>query len=128
MNQRWKHAFNYEAELLDFNGCFNRPTASCRDLSWLMIDLLRSQNLAARFVSGYGPNPKLEGHELHAWVEAWIPGAGWFGLDPASGKCVDDRYVPVCASHHPAKTLPVQGSYSGKAISRLKTLVRVEEI
>lgn len=122
----WTHAISYESELHDPSACFSAKAGSCRDLSWMMIEMLRDQKIPARFVSGYCHNPELEeGHELHAWVEAWVAGAGWMGLDPSSGLFTTEDYIPVAASYHPANTLPVQGTYRGKATSKLETSVKI---
>ena len=124
----WNHTVRYEPTLLAISDCFNTKTGSCRDLSWLMIQMIRSLNIPARFVSGYSFNPELgEGHELHAWVEAFLPGAGWIGLDPNSGLLATDHYIPVVASYLPANTFPVQGHFSGKATSQLSFEVIIEQ-
>lgn len=122
----WTHTISYASQLRDPSDCFEDKSGSCRDLSWMMIEMLREQKIPARFVSGYCHNPELEeGHELHAWVEAWVAGAGWIGLDPSSGLFTTADYISVAASYHPANTLPVQGSYRGKATSKLETSVRI---
>lgn len=128
VHQRWDHAFNYEPNLMEPNTCFHSESASCRDVTWLMISMLRAKDIPARFVSGYAFNPELKGHELHAWMEAWIDGAGWVGVDPTSGLLTTEVYIPICASYHPKNTLPVQGGYRGDARSILKTEVTVSEI
>lgn len=125
----WEHTTRYEPTLLSLQECFSNKTGSCRDLSWLMIQMLRSIRIPARFVSGYAFNPELgRGHELHAWVEAYLPGAGWIGLDPNAGLLATDHYIPVVASHDPANTFPVQGRYAGDASSELSFEVTIEQI
>lgn len=126
IHQYWDHTVRYEANLLSPLECFSGKKGSCRDLSWMMIHMLRSQHIPARFVSGYVFNPGLsEGHELHAWVEAWLNGAGWIGLDPSDGMLTSENYVPVVTSYHPANTFPVQGTYRGNASASLSFAVSI---
>jgi hypothetical protein len=121
----WSHEVSYQSGLIDPNKCFELKKGSCRDLSWMLIQILRYLGIPARFVSGYSHNPEIDGHELHAWVEAWMPGAGWIAIDPSSGLFVNEMYIPVCTSHHPKLTLPVQGNFRGKYKSRLETRVEI---
>ncbi|AGA80201.1 transglutaminase family protein [Echinicola vietnamensis] len=102
---------------------------SCRDLAWLLITILRGVGIASRFVSGYAYNPDLEeNHELHAWVEAYCPGAGWIGLDPSLGLLTDAGYIPLAASFLPHLTLPVDGTYTGNYSSHLESSVEIKEL
>ena len=65
-------------------------TGACRDLAVFMMEAVRSLGLAARFVSGYlyderlvGTNePVVGGGATHAWVEVYLPGAGWVEFGP----------------------------------------------
>ena len=114
---------------LDADEIFKRKTGSCKELSWMLIEMLRSTGLAARFVSGYAYKKILgAGHELHAWVEVLLPGAGWIGLDPCSGLLTDERYVPVATSFNPSLTMPITGAFTGAATSKLQASVLIEEI
>ena len=101
---------------------FNLKKASCRDLAWMQIQLLRNIGIASRFVSGYyyvsAEHPEFE---LHAWVEVYIPGAGWIGLDPSHGILTADAHIPISTSTRYENTMPVTGSIRGDASAKLNT-------
>jgi transglutaminase-like putative cysteine protease len=101
---------------------------SCRDLAVLEMEILRRVGFASRFVSGYSYSEDGENHELHAWVEVFIPGAGWMGFDPSAGLRVTENYIPVSSGALPAGTLPVLGSFRGTADSEMKSSIRIEKI
>lgn len=129
IHRDWKHIIRMEEGLMTVEEMVEKKEGSCRDLSWLLIQMLRSVGLASRFVSGYAFNPELEeGHELHAWVEVFLPGAGWIGLDPSLGLLADQNYIPLACSYHPLNTLPIYGTYGGGGSSHLTSEVIIKEV
>lgn len=94
-----------------------QASGSCRDSGWLVAQALRHFGVASRFVSGYlFQTPRTSGAEsprlvvdLHAWCEAYLPGAGWIGLDPTSGLLAAELHVPLACGAEPGATAPVQG-------------------
>ena len=104
-------------------------TGACRDISVLMMDLCRITGIPARFVSGYCYHGEAHtAHDLHSWVEAWIPDGGWRGFDPTLGLATTSQHVPVCASRNPAETLPVEGHIGGSAHASLNYRVDLKRL
>ena len=55
-------------------------TEVCRDYAHLRISLTRSLNIPARMVVGY--LCQAEPMDLHAWLEAFVGGAGSLSMEP----------------------------------------------
>jgi transglutaminase-like putative cysteine protease len=93
---------------------------SCRDYTTLFMAACRSVGIAARFVSGYlFGNPQQE-HQLHAWAEVYLPGAGWRGFDPTQGTVVGNRHIFLTSTAKPELAAPISGTFQGQANSTLR--------
>lgn len=108
-------------------------TGSCRDFAALLVECARILGIAARFVSGYMFDPSDNGESagaMHAWVEVFLPGAGWIGLDPTHGLFCHNAYVPVAHAVVAESVNPIQGSFFSAvpATARLTADVRVRRL
>lgn len=104
---------------------------SCRDLALLMIEALRALGFAARFVSGYIYVPSRDGTSYrgggstHAWVQVYLPGAGWVELDPTNAIVGNRDLIRVAVAREPAQAVPLSGSYFGASDDFLDMTVEV---
>ncbi len=99
----------------------------CQDYAHVMISILRSWGIPSRYVSGYLGSDSGHGgrSESHAWVECWLPGTGWFGVDPVNDGDCDERHIQVAVGRDYSDFPPVRGIFSGMLDSKLTTHVEV---
>ena len=90
---------------------------SCRDFAVLMMEAARSLGIAARFVSGYIFTPDdaglAGGGAMHAWMQAYLPGAGWIDFDPTNRIIGNRNLIRVAVAWSPEHVLPLWGTFSG---------------
>lgn len=98
----------------------DRGTGTCRDFAVLFAEAARSLGFGARIVSGYLSDPdhpdtigSAEAGSTHAWVEVYVPGAGWISFDPTNRGMGGYNLVPVCVARNIHQTIPVSGSFAG---------------
>lgn len=112
----------------------DRGRGSCRDFALFMMEAVRSLGFAARFVTGYLYDPTAYGGAwdpaaaggggawrtgvrgggaTHAWVQVFLPGAGWVEFDPTNGLIGGAGLIRVGVARDPAQAMPLRGSYLG---------------
>jgi transglutaminase-like putative cysteine protease len=96
-------------------------SGSCRDYALFMIEALRRLGIAARFVSGYLHIPGDSAHgyvgggSTHAWVQVYLPSAGWIEFDPTNGIVGTRDLIRVAVARDPHQAIPLHGTYLGPA-------------
>jgi len=132
-----KSEFSYTVRVME--GCqspvetLTRKTGSCRDFALLMMEAVRALGLAARFVSGYLWTPSAEtGGQAdalpgatHAWVQVYLPGAGWVEFDPTSGLAGNRNLIRIAVVRDPSQAVPISGKWTGAPADFLRMEVDV---
>ncbi len=125
MNCAVKREFDYtvrhEEGVMRPTELMDAGVGSCRDYSLFLMEALRSIGFATRFVSGYLYDPSVDGFgdatvgggSTHAWLAAYVPGAGWIELDPTNGQFGNENLVRVAVARDPDQAAPLHGAYVG---------------
>lgn len=118
-------------------------SGTCRDFALLMIEAVRALGLAARFVSGYlydtaldtpekpaaqgsgEPQSQIRSFDVgtavlgsgatHAWLQVFLPGAGWVPFDPTNTLYGGTDLIRVAYTRTPEQAAPVSGGWFGAA-------------
>jgi transglutaminase-like putative cysteine protease len=102
----------------------------CQDFAHILIALARQLGVPCRYISGYLSHaPKRQDRSAegasHAWVEAFLPGAGWISFDPTNNLIGADRHIRVAIGRDYADVPPTRGVYKGDSESELHVAVAV---
>ena len=61
--------------------------------------------------------------QTHAWIEAAVPGLGWYALDPTNGGAVGERHVVIGHGRDYNDVPPVRGVFNGVAEAEVEAEV-----
>ena len=101
----------------------------CQDYAHVMIAVLRTAGIPARYVSGYifrGESNILGAEASHAWCEAYLPPYGWVGFDPTNDLIINDHFVKVAFGRDYRDVSPVRGIYRGSKKSEMSVNVAMD--
>ena len=100
----------------------------CQDFAHVLLQLLRTMHIPARYVSGYiCPNRSgMRGEgATHAWVEYFLPGFGWVGLDPTNNVLAGNHHIRLATGVNFNVCTPIKGIFKGIAKQSLSIYVSV---
>jgi transglutaminase-like putative cysteine protease len=107
-------------------------SGTCRDYALLMIEALRRLGIAARFVSGYlftGDDERHRGGgSTHAWVQVYLPSAGWIEFDPTNGITGSRDLIRAAVARDPCQAIPLHGIYLGPAAAFIEMKVSINVV
>lgn len=123
---------------VDVDEVLSAGAGVCQDFAHLAIAMLRVLGVPARYVSGYlfaaddatgdaGSADEVE-VETHAWVEAAVPGFGWWALDPTNRSTVGERHVTIGRGRDYNDVAPLRGVFNGAPEHELAVNVRMRRL
>ncbi len=98
----------------------------CQDFAHVLIGLCRSLKIPARYVSGYLATEAASA--THAWVEVFVPGYGWRGLDPTHNCQISETYVKLGNGRDYSDVPPITGNYRGTLERKMEVEVKITPV
>ena len=110
----------------------------CQDFAHIMLSVLRTAGLPARYVCGYietNPAPRRTGEtglvgsiSTHAWVEILLPGLHWVAIDPTNNQWCGERHIAVALGRDFGDAAPVRGTFKGSGTQSMKVRVTMNRL
>jgi len=114
---------------------FRLRSGVCQDFAHLLISMLRSIGIPARYVSGYlrtippPGKPHLVGADAsHAWLSVYCGSLGWIDIDPTNNQFTSTEHITIAWGRDYMDVAPLKGVYIGGSSPRLLVSVDVSEI
>jgi transglutaminase-like putative cysteine protease len=107
---------------------WNLRAGVCQDFAHLLLEMLRYAGIPARYVSGYicPEDSSTRGiGATHAWVDVFLHGYGWVGIDPTNNCIADTHHVRIATGRNFNDCSPVKGTYRGTSDHGLEVIVNV---
>lgn len=131
--------FDYRPGTTDVNTplaeVWKKRAGVCQDFAHVMLGVLRTGGLPARYVCGYiesepsSPEQRLVGSiATHAWVEVMVPGLSWVALDPTNNKWCGEQHVSVSVGRDADDAAPVRGTFKGSGSQSMKIRVTMKKL
>ncbi len=98
----------------------------CQDVATLRIGLCRTLKIPARYVSGYLATETASA--THAWMEVFVPGYGWRGIDPTHDCQLGETYVKIGNGRDYADVSPIAGNYRGTREHKMEVTVKITSV
>lgn len=104
----------------------------CQDFAHLMLSILRTNGIAARYVSGYiepvdptvnGDSELIGAAASHAWIEVSLPDGNWWAFDPTNNQVAGERHVKIAVGRDYHDVAPLRGTFKGAVNQKLQVIV-----
>ena len=134
LSHRIHSEFKYQPKVTSIDiplaDVLRRRHGVCQDFSHVMIGVLRSLRLAARYVSGYvRSGAKVQGAQAsHAWVSVFVPAMGWISFDPTNDVMPTDKHITLAWGRDYGDVTPVKGVTLGGGGQTIAVEVYVKAI
>jgi transglutaminase-like putative cysteine protease len=139
LNKEVHHGFKYAKGSTDLSTplaeVWKTRCGVCQDFAHIMLSVLRSSGLPARYVCGYIETDPPEGAArlvgavaTHAWVEVLVPGMEWVALDPTNNQWCGERHVAVSFGRDFADAAPLRGTFKGSGGQEMSVKVVMKRI
>jgi transglutaminase-like putative cysteine protease len=136
LSERLYGALDYEAGVTradsPIDHALEERRGVCQDFAHIMIAACRAWGVPARYVSGFlfidrTAGDRSDPDATHAWVEAFLPFAGWIGFDPTNNCLAGERHVAVAIGRDYGDVPPTRGVYKGAGADELAVAVDVRQ-
>ncbi len=100
----------------------------CQDHAHLFLACCHTQNIPARYVSGYIDPGTSDHAETHAWVDVWVDDvdfSGWVSIDVTHTRFQNDSYCRLAIGRDYDSAAPVRGVRHGGGFEHLSVTVKV---
>ncbi len=108
---------------------FAAGSGVCQDQAHVLIAAALTQDIPARYVTGYffATEGTVGGEASHAWAEIHVPDLGWVGFDPTNRKCPDEHYIRLGSGREAQEAAPIRGISQGGSSETLDVAVAVTQ-